>query len=754
MIKILRYSKRLSIALLLILMALMVLPALPAYAIADPDSPPQVSAVYVYEFDDGSVGVLIDYYLDYTAPFPDETASEAYLAVFVDIDGTTQLKSVAPYTFVDSGYGRGLVWIPFTAAEASTAGLTSTSIALYRVWLTGNPGMAWAGDPPKTITTIDQWVSTSVPETLASRILYYADVLELAWTLDMVESTADGNKLTAVGSSYFENVIAGCRTLAPAAFSATTSDPNYMSISYNTAFGATATSGTATIAGSPVTLSPSITLVNPDFEISDPPMGWTLTGAGATFTRSTTQVHTGTYSGLLTRVGADCYIAQSVDPDAFAGTTVTFGMWVYATVANRARIALDDDVGVIAYSAYHSGVPGWEWLTVPYAVAAAATQLTPRGYVDTGNTLAYFDDSVLILAANTINTGATTGTITIDLAQWTSGDITDDTGTLFGGPTIDLYPGVNTITVTAAGTFTIVLEVVDTATIYKRSVEGTGFDLTDLATIFGMSRWMLSGLVWMFITIIVCAAAYVTSKRNNFGDDTGASKAVTFLLVIMLIAGNLLGLLHPLVTSFAVVAIGAFIGYILFFRSETLHKGMMFMIWMFVITSIAGNIAASGQSGITATRLTAAITSTESDSIPVASTVGFPDAGIILIGDEQITYPDKDATHFLDTTFNDIVRGSADTDNVSHAVNASVRTKESYLLNASIDYKIARITDSAGALAFIAMPILLLDLVMTFFKLPLEFLGTDLAILTYLWMVVAVGMIVGFVIALVGGRRV
>jgi hypothetical protein len=175
---------------------------------------------------------------------------------------------------------------------------------------------------------------------------------------------------------------------------------------------------------------------------------------------------------------------------------------------------------------------------------------------------------------------------------------------------------------------------------------------------------------------------------------------------------------------------------------------------MFVIVSIAGNIAASGQSGITATRLTDNITANETDSIPVASTVGFGNAGIILIGDEQITYPDKDATHFLDTTFNDIRRGGAGSDAVAHSSGATVRTKESYILNASIDYKIARITDSAGGLAYIAMPLLLFDLVLTFFKLPLEFLGTDLAILSYIWMVVAIGMIVGFVIALVGGRRV
>ena len=607
----LKRGKKLLVVWFLAVMALVAFP-LSVYAIDDPDTAPQISAVYVYEFSDGSVGVLVDYYLDY-AVIPSETSTESYLSVFVDTDGVTQLKSSAPYTFVDSGYGRGMVWIPFTAAEAGAYGLNSASIADYRVWLVGNPGLVWPGDPPKTVTTIDQWVSTNVPETLASRVLYYADVLELAWSLDMVESTADGNKLTAVGESYFTNVITNLRSLAPDAFSDTTSDPNYISINYDTIFGATAISGTATVSGSPQTLA--------------------------------------------------------------SGT-------------------------------------------------------------------------------DSIDTGATTGTIVIDLAQWTSGNVTNNTGTLLGGPVIDLYPGVNTLTVTGAGTFTTELEVIDTAKIYGDTVSGTGLDLTTLATAFGMSRWMLSGIVWMFITIVVCAATYVTGRKQVLGDNSGTSKVVMILFAVMLLGGMLLGMLHPVVVSSLLIAYGAFIGYILFFRSETLHKGMMFMIWMFLITSIAGNIAASGQSGITATRLTDNITSTETTSIEVASTVGFPDAGIIVIGDEQITYPSKDATHFLCTTYNPIVRGSADTEAEVHNALASVRTKESSLINASVDYKIARITDSAGALAFVTLPLRLLDLLWTFFKLPLEFLGTDLAILTYVWGVIAIGMIFGIVLSMIGGRRV
>jgi hypothetical protein len=149
------------------------------------------------------------------------------------------------------------------------------------------------------------------------------------------------------------------------------------------------------------------------------------------------------------------------------------------------------------------------------------------------------------------------------------------------------------------------------------------------------------------------------------------------------------------------------------------------------------------------------LSDSEVTSISVASTKGFPDAGIILIGDEQLTYPRKDATHFLGTAVvNPIIRGSGSTTAVTHAVNDAVRTKESWILNASIDYKIARLVDSAGAMGFIAAPVRLFDLLLTFFKLPLDFLGTDLAVLSYVWMVVAIGMIVGFIVTLAGGRRV
>src|SRR3972149_6069635 len=105
-------------------------------------------------------------------------------------------------------------------------------------------------------------------------------------------------------------------------------------------------------------------------------------------------------------------------------------------------------------------------------------------------------------------------------------------------------------------------------------------------------------------------------------------------------------------------------------------------------------------------------------------------------------------------TTSPLVRGSMNTEAAAHSADTNVRTLESWAFNASVNYKIARLVDSAGALDYLAMPGRLLDLVFTFFVLPLTFFGTELAILGYIWGVVVIGMIVGLVLALAGGRRV
>lgn len=125
------------------------------------------------------------------------------------------------------------------------------------------------------------------------------------------------------------------------------------------------------------------------------PTGHTLAGASATVTRESTIVKQGDYSAKVTRVGNDATLYYDhPDYEDYQGRLVTFGCWVYATVASRARIGLSDGVAS-AQSSYHSGVAGWEYLEVSLNVAAAATRLRDEMQVNTGNTSGYFDGGIL-----------------------------------------------------------------------------------------------------------------------------------------------------------------------------------------------------------------------------------------------------------------------------------------------------------------------------------------------------------------------
>lgn len=181
-------------------------------------------------------------------------------------------------------------------------------------------------------------------------------------------------------------------------------------------------------------------------------------------------------------------------------------------------------------------------------------------------------------------------------------------------------------------------------------------------------------------------------------------------------------------------------------------KAIMFMLFVWVIVSIAGGVV-EGSTTMAATVLTVAIDDDDT-TITVSSTNGFPDTGFIVIGDERIGYATTSNTTFEGAFASPLVRGAQDTEAVSHSVGEIVRTVENSMLNQSIGYKLAVLSDSSGLLAFVTIPFQLLSLLGTFFTLPLAFLGTDLEILTYIWGVLSIGIIVAIGIALAGGRRV
>lgn len=125
---------------------------------------------------------------------------------------------------------------------------------------------------------------------------------------------------------------------------------------------------------------------------SSAPTEHTLTGSGASVARESSTIKQGTYSMAITRAGANADVYHDF-PDYldWAGRKLTFGMWVYATVASRARIAIDDGVNAQENSSYHTGGSSWEYLTVTLDTSVCATQIRIICEVNSGATTAYFD---------------------------------------------------------------------------------------------------------------------------------------------------------------------------------------------------------------------------------------------------------------------------------------------------------------------------------------------------------------------------
>ncbi len=181
-------------------------------------------------------------------------------------------------------------------------------------------------------------------------------------------------------------------------------------------------------------------------------------------------------------------------------------------------------------------------------------------------------------------------------------------------------------------------------------------------------------------------------------------------------------------------------------------KGTMFLMFIWMVVCIAGNVT-QGHMDFVNTTLTADLT--DSGSIIYASnTEGFPNDGIIVVGDEHIAYSDKTDTYFRGSAVQPLIRGADSTDAVAHTSGVHISTKSGAMLNSTADYSIAVMRDASGIMAFVAVPIAFFALLGSFFFLPLKFLGTDLQVLTYVWAIVGIGMIAAITMQMAGGRRI
>ena len=181
-------------------------------------------------------------------------------------------------------------------------------------------------------------------------------------------------------------------------------------------------------------------------------------------------------------------------------------------------------------------------------------------------------------------------------------------------------------------------------------------------------------------------------------------------------------------------------------------KLVMFLMFVWLIVCIAGGVV-QGQVDFVRTSLTVAIDDDDS-TITVKSTEGFPEPGIIAIKDERIAYSSTTATTFKGNLARPLNRGAEGTEAVAHEIGEHVATIQGAMMNSSAAYNIAVLADPSGLQAFVSVPLAFFALLGSFFFLPIQFLGTDLQILTYVWAVIGVGAIAAFTITMAGGRRV
>jgi hypothetical protein len=168
-----------------------------------------------------------------------------------------------------------------------------------------------------------------------------------------------------------------------------------------------AASGSVAADGS---VNPTNILRNGDFEswlagTAVAPDDWAIGGASASVAQGATtpDPKLGTYYAELTRAGTDCILFQIAETDRgiayWQGRKVTFGCWVYATVAGRACLSVGDGVGTTT-SSFHTGGSTWEFLTVTHTVDVAATYVYPTLNIVNGDTTVGFDGATLVEGAS------------------------------------------------------------------------------------------------------------------------------------------------------------------------------------------------------------------------------------------------------------------------------------------------------------------------------------------------------------------
>jgi len=180
-----------------------------------------------------------------------------------------------------------------------------------------------------------------------------------------------------------------------------------------------------------------------------------------------------------------------------------------------------------------------------------------------------------------------------------------------------------------------------------------------------------------------------------------------------------------------------------------MSKLITFFMLGFIFISIIGGVVQGG-GGIVVTRLTTDISPTDT-TIPVLTTTNYLAIDYIVIDNEKILYSSKDSTNFYVASNG---RGYNSTIADYHNERVNVHSSEAGVVNSMAGYNIGVITDATGIWAVLTLPFAILKLIGNTIWINFTFLGTDLAILSYIWIAMGIGLIMTVAISIAGGTRI
>jgi len=148
------------------------------------------------------------YYISHNTTYG---ADQLYIFRLINAGGS-EITRTTCYAFNNDGYGLGVVSFYLDADDAPTWGSN------VRVRISGNPLVPWDGAAPMTQSSLIEWNTGTTPEMQAqvsAKIMALATRLELAWGVQMTQTTQGVTVLSSTGAAYFSRVVPYLSEVAP-----------------------------------------------------------------------------------------------------------------------------------------------------------------------------------------------------------------------------------------------------------------------------------------------------------------------------------------------------------------------------------------------------------------------------------------------------------------------------------------------------------------------------------------------------------